>query len=112
MFGNISGNKSNIYEQDWSKIDLENFILGYFPVDQEDLLKIDKLNSGNSTKTYLCKINMLLDTYAFLKKTNKYKLKLKSKPWIRQALVRNKKLLGVHFMNNIMAVHIHQMLDC
>ena len=55
---------------------------------------------------------MLLDTYAFLKKTNKNKLKLKSKPWIRQALVRNKKLLGEHFMNNIMAVHIHQMLDC
>ena len=28
---------------------------------------------------YLDKINMLLDTYAPLKRTNKYKLKLKSK---------------------------------
>ena len=27
MFGNISGNKSNIYERDWSKFDQENFIL-------------------------------------------------------------------------------------
>ena len=28
MFGNTSGNKSNIYERDWSKFDRENFILG------------------------------------------------------------------------------------
>ena len=33
MFGNISGNKSNIYERDWSKFDRENFILDYFSVD-------------------------------------------------------------------------------
>ena len=32
---------------------------------------------------YLDKINnMLLDTYALLKRTNKYKLKFKYKPWI------------------------------
>ena len=68
MFGNILGNKSNIQEQGWSKIDRENFILGYFSVDWEDLLNIDELNSGNSTKTYLDKINMLFGTYAPLKK--------------------------------------------
>ena len=28
-FGNISGNESNIYKWDWSKFDLENFILDY-----------------------------------------------------------------------------------
>ena len=46
MFGNISDNKSNIYERDWlelEKTDLENFILDYFSVDWEDLLKIDIL---------------------------------------------------------------------
>ena len=43
MFGNISGNKSNIYERDWSKFDWENFILDYFSVDWEDLLKTDEL---------------------------------------------------------------------
>ena len=31
---------------------------------------------------YLGKINMLLDTYAPLKRINKYKMKFKSKPWI------------------------------
>ena len=52
-YGNILGNKSNIYERDWFKFDRENFILDYFPVDWEDLLKIDELHAGNSTKVYL-----------------------------------------------------------
>ena len=55
MFGNISCNKSNIYERDWSKFDRENFILDYFSVDWEELLKIDELNADNSTKIYLDK---------------------------------------------------------
>ena len=37
VLGNISGNKSNIYERDWSKFVQENFILYYFYVDWEDL---------------------------------------------------------------------------
>ena len=88
MFGNISGNKSNIYEGDWSKFDRENVILRY-PVNWEDLLKIEELNVDNSTKTYLDRINMLLDTYAPLKKINKYKLKFKSKPWITLGLQKS-----------------------
>ena len=89
MFGNISCNKSNIYEREWSKFDQENFILDYFSVDWEDLLKIDELSADNSTKIYLDKINMLLDTYVPLKKINKYKLKFKSKPWITLGLQKS-----------------------
>ena len=80
MFGNILGNKSNIYERDRSKFDQENFIVNYFCFDWEDLLKIDDLKTENSTKIYLDKINMLLDTYAPLKRINKYKLKFNSMP--------------------------------
>ena len=80
MFGNISGNKSRIYERDWSKFDRESFILDYFSVDWEVLLKTDEKNVDNSTKMYLDRINMLLDTYAPLKRINKYKLKFESKP--------------------------------
>ena len=69
MFGNIIGNKSNICKRDWSKFDQENFILAYFFVDWEDLLKIDEIDATNSTKIYLDKINMLLYTYAPLGKT-------------------------------------------
>ena len=102
MFGSISGNKSNIYERDWSKFDRENFILGYFSVDWEDLLQIDELNTDNSTKIYLDKINMLLDTYAPLKKINKYKLKFKSKLWITLGLQKSisvKNKLLANFIN-------------
>ena len=67
MFGNIPGNKSNIYERDWYKFDQESFILGCFSVDWKDLLKIDELNADNSTKIYLDEINMLFDTFAPLK---------------------------------------------
>ena len=89
MFGNISGNKSKIYERDWSKFDQENFILDYFSVDWEVLLKIDEKNVDNSTKMYLDRINMLLDTYALLKRIDKYKLKFKSKPWITLGLQKS-----------------------
>ena len=58
-------------------------------VDWEDLLKTDELNADNSTRMYLDKINMLLDTYAPLKRVNKYKMKFKSKPWITLGLQKS-----------------------
>ena len=76
MFGNI------LFDQ-------ENLILDYFSVDWEDLLKIDEIKVDNSTKIYLGKINMLLNTYVTLKKINKYKLKFKSKPWITFGLQKS-----------------------
>ena len=85
IFCNIPGNKSNIYERDWSRFVREKFILYYFFVEWEDLLKPDELNADNSTKKFLDKINMLLNTYAPLKRVTKYKLKFKSKPWITLA---------------------------
>ena len=89
MFGNIIGNKSKICERNWSKFDGENFVLDYLSVEWEDLLKTDELNADNSTKMYLDQINMLLDTYATLKRINKYKLKFKSKPWITLGLQKS-----------------------
>ena len=71
-------------------------------VDWEDLLKIDDLNADNLTKIYLDKINILLDTYAPLKRIHKYKLKFKSKPWITLDLQRSisvKNKLPTNFIN-------------
>ena len=62
MFGNMSGNKCNIYERDW-----------------ENLFKIAELNADNLTQMYLNKINMLLDIYIPLKGISKYKLKFNFK---------------------------------
>ena len=101
IFGNIPSNESN-YERDWSKFDRENFILDYFSVYWEDLLKIDELNTENSTKMFLDKINMLLDTYAPLERVKKYKLKFKSKPWITLGLQKSisvKNKLLTNFIN-------------
>ena len=98
MFGNILGNKSNIYERDWR----ENFILDYFSVDWKGLLKTDELNADNSTRMYLDLINMLLDTYAPLKRIDKYKMKFKSKPWITLGLQKSisvKNKLLTNFIN-------------
>ena len=81
MFGNISGNKCNIYERDWSKLDRKKIILDYFSVDGDYSLKIDKLNADNLTTIYLDKINIVRYLSADLK-INKYKLKVKRKPWI------------------------------
>ena len=102
MFGIIPGNKSNIYERDRSKFDRKNFILDYFSVEWEDLLKIDELNANKSIKRFLDKINMLLDTYAPLKRVKKYKLKFKSKPWITLGLQKSisvKNKLLTNFIN-------------
>ena len=77
-----------------SKYDQENFILDYFSVDWEDLLKIDKLNADNSTKNYLDTINILLDTYASLKRINKYEFKL----GLQKSISLKNKLL-VNFIN-------------
>ena len=51
---------------------------------------------------YLDKINMLLHTYAPLKRINKYKLKFKSKPWITLGLQKSismKNELLTNFIN-------------
>ena len=85
MFGNILGINQIFMKGAGPNFILdyliqENFILDYFFVDWEDLLKIDDLKADNSTKIYLDNINMLLDTYATLKRIDKYKLKFKSKP--------------------------------
>ena len=84
-----AGNKSNIYERDWSKSDRENFTLDYFSIHWEDLIKIDELNVDNSTQAYLENINILFDTYAPLKRIAKYKLRFKSKSWITLGLQKS-----------------------
>ena len=66
-------------------------------MDWEDLFKTDELDVGNSTRMNLDKINMLSDTYALVKRINKYKMKFKSKTWITLGLqnsisVKNKLL--------------------
>ena len=52
-------------------------------------------------KCFLDTINMLLDTYAPLKRVKKYKLKFKSKPWITLGLQKSKSVKNKLFVNFI-----------
>ena len=62
------------------------FLTIFLLTDWEDLLKIDKLNVDPSTQMYFNKINMLLDTYAPLKRIYECNWNLKPKPWITLGL--------------------------
>ena len=65
-------------------------------------MKTNELSPDNSIRMYLDKIDMLLDTYAPLKRIYKYKLKFKSKPWITLGLQKSisvKNKLLKHFIN-------------
>ena len=53
------------------------------------MIKINGLDADNSTKIYLHKIHVLIDTYGPLKRINKYKLKFKSKPCITLGLQKS-----------------------
>ena len=83
---NLSTQKSNYYERDWSK---ENFILDYFDKDWTDFFQIDQQNVNLSMESFLNNISSILDPHAPLKKVNKYKLKFKTKPWITPALQKS-----------------------
>ena len=71
--GNLTSNKSNVFERNWSKFNQENFILDYFDIDWSNPLNFNEKNAD------LTKINLL---NAIKKKIIKYKLKFKTKPWI------------------------------
>ena len=65
-------------------------------------MKTNELSPDNSIRMYLDKIDMLLDTYAPLKRIYKYKLKFKSKPWITLGLQKSisvKNKLLTNFIN-------------
>lgn len=87
IFGiNSSLNKSSHFERDWIRFNQENFILNYFPTDCTDILKIEQGKVNCSLEIFFNRINYLLDCHAPLKNVNKYKLRLKSKPWIGSGL--------------------------
>ena len=57
MFSNPPSNKFNIYDRDWSNFDQENFIIGYFSVDWNEMLKIEEQDIDYCTDIFLNKLN-------------------------------------------------------
>ena len=86
ILSNPCYHKSNNFERDWSKFDKENFLPDYFYKNWFDALQLDQQNVNLSIECFLNNVNSILDSHAPFKSVNKYKLKLKTKPWINPAL--------------------------
>ena len=81
--------KSNIYERNWSKFNKKGFILDYFKKDWNDILNPNRNNIDLSFNNFLTNMNELLDKPAPYRKLSKYKLKLKTKPYITPAIKKS-----------------------
>ena len=57
IFSNPSSTKLDLFEKDWSKFGLENFILDYLSVDWENLIKSVNRNVDQSFISFLTKFN-------------------------------------------------------
>ena len=85
----LSAKKSNIFEQDWSKLNREEFIVDYFAIDWTHMLKLQNNDTNTSFQNVFESMSNIIDKHAPLKKLSKYKLKFKTKPWIFTALQKS-----------------------
>ena len=85
----LSAKKSNIFEQDWSKLNREEFIVDYFAIDWTHMLKLQNSDTNTSFQNVFESMSNIIDKHAPLKKLSKYKLKFKTKPWIFTALQKS-----------------------
>ena len=77
----LSGIPNHIPENNLEKVVVERmFILDYFSINWNEILKPEEQNIDYSTEIFLNQINELLDNFAPFKKINKYKLKFNWKP--------------------------------
>ena len=89
VLSNNSCQKSNIYERNWPHFIQTDFLLHYFDKDWSDVLQQDQQNVNLSIESFLDNMNSKFNEHAPWKRINKYKLKLKSKPWIIPAIQKS-----------------------
>ena len=89
VLSKASCQKSNIYERDWSAFIQTDFILDYFDDDWSDVLQLDQQDVNLCIEPFLDNMNSILDEHATLKRINRNKLKLKSKPWITPVIQKS-----------------------
>ena len=76
-------------------------MLDYFDINWPNILKLDEKNINSAANNSLDTINSVLNKYAPIKKVNKYKLRIRNKPWItsgiqKAAYIKNKLLKKNH----------------
>ena len=89
IFPNAPNKISNIVGRNWSKFNLEEFILDYFAIDWPHILKLQNNDTNTSFQIFFDSMSRILDEHAPLKQLSKYKLKFKTKPWIAIALQKS-----------------------
>ena len=52
ILSNPSYNRSKIFERDWSRFNIENFILDYFEKNWSNILQLDQQNVGLSIESF------------------------------------------------------------
>ena len=88
ILSNVPNRKTNIFEDDWSKFNIEEFILDYCSVDWCHTSKLQNHKVDASFPNLFDSMSNILDKHATFKKITKYKFKLKIKPWIAIALLK------------------------
>ena len=89
ILSNVPNRKTNIFEDDWSKFNIEEFILDYCSVDWSHTLKLQNNKVDASFPNHFDSMSNILDKHARFKKITKYKFKLKIKPWVTIALLKS-----------------------
>ena len=77
----------------------------FFEIDWPNTLNVDDLNVNNSFEIFIKTTNSLLDKHIPLKKTSKYKLKFKEKPWMTTAIKKSIEIKNKLFSKYINSKH-------
>ena len=81
-----SESKIPIFKSDWNKFNYENFILDYFDIDWDLVIKLELGDTNVSFESFYTQISSLVDQHLpQIRLTNKQK-KFLSKPWITAGL--------------------------
>ena len=88
-FSDLPSSKSNMDERNWPRFNKEDFISDYFQKEWDNISSLSRNDIDFSLNNFLMNKNKLLDKDASYRKLNKYKLKLKTKPWITPAIQKS-----------------------
>ena len=89
VFKNSPFLKSNICERNWSNFDQQRFLLDYFALNVHQNIFLYNNDVDKSLDLLNFHLNSLLDKHAPYKKISKYKLRLKSKPWLTNGIKKS-----------------------
>ena len=80
--------KVSKFKRDTKNFDRENFFLDLLSIDWKEVIEIEKRDPNHSFMQYFTTINKLIDQYMPLVEMTQKEIKLQSKPWITQDILK------------------------